>query len=361
VTTDQRGLTRPCDNDSLANAAGGDGADVGAFEEQVLCVTPNAPPDAVDDPVSVAEDSGSNDVNVLTNDSDGDGDALTITAASPASHGAVGIVGDHLTYTPDANYFGSDSFTYTISDGEESDTATVTVTVTNVNDAPVATGENYTMDQDTTLTVPAAGVLGNDTDIDGPSLSAVLDAGLPGLALNANGGFSYTPPLHFAGSVSFTYHASDGIDASNVVTVDIDVADTEAPVITASTSISSIWPPNSKLVDVGLTYSAVDNSSAATTSFAVFSDEDDVTPAGGQQAPDAVGALQLRADRNAQADGRVYLIRISATDAFDNTSHQCLTVVVPRSQSAADVASVNAQAAAAAAQCTGAGMFVLGD
>jgi hypothetical protein len=361
VTTDQRGLTRPCDNDSLANAAGGDGADVGAFEEQVLCVTPNAPPDAVDDPVSVAEDSGSNDVNVLTNDSDGDGDALTITAASPAFHGAVGIVGDHLTYTPDANYFGSDSFTYTISDGEESDTATVTVTVTNVNDAPVATGENYTMDQDTTLTVPAAGVLGNDTDIDGPSLSAVLDAGLPGLALNANGGFSYTPPLHFAGSVSFTYHASDGIDASNVVTVDIDVADTEAPVITASTSISSIWPPNSKLVDVGLTYSAVDNSSAATTSFAVFSDEDDVTPAGGQQAPDAVGALQLRADRNAQADGRVYLIRISATDAFDNTSHQCLTVVVPRSQSAADVASVNAQAAAAAAQCTGAGMFVLGD
>ena len=361
VTTDQRGLTRPCDNDALANAAGGDGADVGAFEEQVLCVTPNAPPDAVDDPVSVAEDSGSNDVNVLTNDSDGDGDALTITATSPAAHGVVGIAGDHVTYTPDANYFGSDSFTYTISDGEESDTATVTVTVTNVNDAPVATGENYTMDQDTTLTVAAAGVLANDTDIDGPSLSAVLDAGLAGLALNANGGFSYTPPLHFAGSVSFTYHASDGIDASNVVTVDIDVADTEAPVITASTAISSIWPPNSKLVDVGLTYSAVDNSSAATTSLAVFSDEDDVTPAGGQQAPDAVGALQLRADRNAQADGRVYLIRVTATDAFDNTSHQCLTVVVPRSQSPADVASVNAQAAAAQAQCTGAGMFVLGD
>jgi hypothetical protein len=112
---------------------------------------------------------------------------------------------------------------------------------------------------------------------------------------------------------------------------------------------------------VGLTFSAVDNSSAATTSFAVFSDEDDVTPAGGEQSPDAAGALRLRADRNAQSDGRVYLIRITATDAFNNTASKCLTVVVPRSQSKADVASVNLQAESARAQCTGAGMLPVGD
>jgi hypothetical protein len=269
LTTDQRDMTRPCDNAGLANAAGGDGADIGAYEEQVICAT--------------------------------------------------------------------------------------------VNEPPVAIADVYTMDQDTTLTVPAPGVLANDSDIDGPALSAVLDGGLPGLALAADGGFSYTPPPHFAGTVSFTYHASDGIDSSSTATVTIHVNDTEAPVITASTAIASIWPPNSKLVDTGLTFSATDNSSTATTSFAVFSDEDDVTPAGGQQSPDAVGVLRLRADRNAQSDGRVYLIRITASDAFANTSHACLTVVVPRSQSPAHVASVNAQAAAAQAQCIAAGMFVVGD
>lgn len=362
VTTDQRAMTRPCDNAGLANATAGDGADVGAFEEQVICAGPaNVAPDAVDDVAIVAEDSGTNNIDVLANDSDANGDTLTITGASAASHGTVGVNGGFVTYAPDANYFGSDSFTYTISDGTETDTATVNVTVTNVNDAPVAVGESYNMNQDTTLTVLAPGVLGNDSDIDGPSLSAVLDAGLPGLALNANGGFSYTPPLNFAGDVSFTYHASDTLASSNTVTVTIHVADTQPPTITASTAVSSIWPPNSKLVDVGLTYSAVDNSSGVTTSFAVYSDEDDVTPAGGEQSPDAIGALRLRADRNAQSNGRVYLIRITATDAFSNTSNSCLTVVVPRSQSPAGVASVNQQAATAKAQCTGAGMFLVGD
>jgi hypothetical protein len=361
LTTDQRAMTRPCDNAGLANATGGDGADVGAFEEQVLCAVANVAPDAVDDNAVVAEDSGTNNIDVLANDSDANGDPLTITGAGTASHGTVGINGGFVTYAPDPDYFGSDSFTYTISDGTETDTATANVTVTNVNDPPIAVGESYNMNQDTTLTVLAPGVLGNDSDIDGPSLIAVLDAGLPGLALNANGGFSYTPPLNFAGDVSFTYHGSDTIASSNVVTVAIHVADTQPPTITASTTISSIWPPNSKLVDVGLTYSAIDNSSDVTTSFAVFSDEDDVTPAGGEQSPDAIGALRLRADRNATANGRVYLIRITATDEFSNTSNKCLTVVVPRSQSPADVASVNNQAAAAQAQCTGAGMFPVGD
>jgi hypothetical protein len=361
VTTDQRAMTRPCDNAALANAPGGDGADAGAFEEQVICSTPNIAPDAVDDAVNVAEDSGANVVNVLTNDSDANGDPLTITGVNAASNGVAGLAGGVVTYTPNPNFFGTDSFTYTISDGTESDTATVNVTVTNVNDAPVATGESYNMNQDTTLTVVGPGVLANDTDIDGPALSAVLDSGLPGLALSANGGFSYTPPVNFAGDVAFTYHASDGIAPSNSVTVTIHVADTQPPSITASTAISTIWPPNSKLVDVGLTYSATDNSSAVTTSFAVFSDEDDVTPAGGEQSPDAVGALRLRADRNAKSDGRVYLIRITASDAFSNTSHSCLTVAVPKSQSASDVAGVNAQAAAAQSQCTGAGMFLVGD
>jgi len=362
--TDQRGLTRPCDNAAIANATGGDGGDVGAFEVQGVCAPAAAPPDAVDDNAVVAEDSGPNVINVLTNDSDPNGDTITITGDTQGSHGSVSFSATSVTYTPSANYNGSDSFTYTIDDGNGgTDTATVSVTVTAVNDVPVATGESYDMNQDTTLNVAAPGVLANDSDIDGDTLHPVLVTNVAHgtLTLNADGSFSYTPAAHFTGVDTFTYRANDGTANSNTVTVTIHVLDTEPPVITASLATATLWPPDHSLVDVGLTYSAVDNGGSATTTVAVFSDEDDVTSAGGDQSPDAKGALRLRAERDATSDGRFYLIRITSTDASANTSHDCLTVVVPKSLSAADVASVSAQASAARTQCTGAGLFVVGD
>jgi len=363
LTTDQRGLTRPCDLLSVANATGGDGADVGAFEVQGACAAAAAPPDAVDDNASVAEDSGANTVNVLTNDSDPNGDALTITAVTQGLHGSVAIGAGNVTYTPAANYHGSDSFTYTIDDGNGgTDTATVFVTVTSVNDVPVATGESYNINQDTTLTVNAPGVLGNDSDVDGDSLHTVLvsDVSNGTLALAADGSFTYSPDAGFAGDDSFTYQAHDGTAGSNVVTVTIHVLDTQPPSITASVSKPLLWPPDHSLIDVGLTYSATDNVAVSSTTVAVFSDEDDVTPANGDQSPDAKD-VRLRAERNATSDGRFYLFVITSTDSSSNTSRKCVTVVVPKSMSAADVASVNAQAAAAQTACTGTGLFVVGD
>ncbi|MEO8035798.1 MAG: cadherin-like domain-containing protein, partial [Acidobacteriota bacterium] len=136
--TDQRGLTRPCDDAALTNAPGGDGADVGAYEEQVACS--NTPPDAVDDTASVAEDSGANSIAVLANDSDPNaGDVLSVVGVTQGAHGSVAISGggSAVTYTPSANFFGSDTFTYTIDDGHSAtDTASVFVTVTNVEDPP---------------------------------------------------------------------------------------------------------------------------------------------------------------------------------------------------------------------------------
>ncbi|HJQ36583.1 MAG TPA: cadherin-like domain-containing protein [Thermoanaerobaculia bacterium] len=358
-TSDQRGLTRPCDGASLANAPGGDGGDVGAYEEQLACVT-NVDPDAVDDNASVAEDSGANAVDVLANDSDANvSDTLIITAVTQGAHGSVAITGGGtgVSYTPNANYFGSDSFTYTIDDGNGgSDTATVSVNVTSVNDLPVAAPDNYAMNQDTTLNVAAPGVLGNDSDLEGP-MQAVLnvDVAHGDLTLNADGSFTYQPDPGYAGTDSFTYHVYDGTDSSNIVTVTISIADTQPPTITASVDVSSLWPPNHQLVDVGLHINATDNTGTATTSFVVLSDEDD------GDSSDASGSLLLRAER-AGSGGRVYLIAITSTDAFSNTSHQCLTVVVPKSQSAKDIGSVNAQAAAALAQCPApAGYFVIGD
>jgi len=108
-----------------------------------------------------------------------------------------------------------------------------------------------------------------------------------------------------------------------------------------------------------------------TTSVAVYSDEDDVDPAtSGDQSPDAkniaLGTLRLRSEREDNGNGRVYLIIVTETDSAGNVSHCCLTVTVPRSQSAANIASVNAQAAAALSFCQSngtppPGFFLVGD
>lgn len=118
------------------------------------------------------------------------------------------------------------------------------------------------------------------------------------------------------------------------------------PPITPSASVNSLWPPNHKMVDIGLIRDA-------TTTFIVYSDEGDAGE------PDAVGSLLLRAERAGTGDGRVYLIALTAADGVTNT---CITAVVPKSQSARDITSVNAQAAAALAQCPSpAGYFVVGN
>ncbi len=158
--------------------------------------TVNTPPVAVDDAATTPEDTPV-DVNVLANDTDADGHALTITSFTQPAHGTVTETVDHkLHYAPAADFHGTDTFEYTISDGHGgSDTATVTITVTPVNDAPVAFDATRTTPEDTTLSssVPAA------TDVDGDTLTYALVAGLPGLTFNADGTFTYMPPATSTG------------------------------------------------------------------------------------------------------------------------------------------------------------------
>jgi VCBS repeat-containing protein len=124
--------------------------------------------------------------------------------------------------------------TVQVSDGNGgSDTQAIAVTVTPINDAPVAVDDSYTTNEDTTLTVAAAGVLGNDTDADGDPLSAILVSGPAhgSMTLNANGALSYKPAANYNGADSFTYKASDGQAGSNVATVSLTVtAVNDAPV-----------------------------------------------------------------------------------------------------------------------------------
>jgi len=174
--------------------------------------------------------------------SDPNGDPLTCSIVTQPANGVAGVSGDCSagTYTPDPDFNGLDAFTYSASDGSLSDQGTVTVTVNPQNDAPVASGDAYNATAGLTLSVPASGVLANDSDVDGDALTAVLDTGpsnASSFTLNADGSFSYTSAT--AGNDSFTYHASDGTLPSNVVTVGIAVASPPAGVTVTDVQPSS--------------------------------------------------------------------------------------------------------------------------
>src|SRR5207244_1113381 len=129
-------------------------------------------------------------------------------------------------YTPASNYNGTDSFTYKANDGQaDSGIATVSITITDVSKASCADNDSYTAADDTTLNEAASGVLANDSDVDGDTLSAVLvsQPALGSLDLNSNGSFSYTPASNYNGTDSFTYKANDGQADSGIATVSITI------------------------------------------------------------------------------------------------------------------------------------------
>ena len=199
-----------------------------------LTINPeNDNPVAVDDDVSLNEDASAV-IDVLANDTDLDGDNLTVTEVTQPANGTVVINADGtVTYTPDANYYGDDSFTYTISDGQGgTDTATVSLTVNPENDAPVAADDTAIINEDTAAVID---VLANDTDLDGDTLS--LDSvtqpehGL--VTINADGTVTYTPDADYTGSDSFTYTISDGAGDTDTATVSLTVnPENDAPVAT---------------------------------------------------------------------------------------------------------------------------------
>lgn len=161
---------------------------------------------------------------VLINDS---GDPLTRTATlvSGTSHGTVNLLVDgSFSYTPQTDYFGPDSFVYRLTDGAASSTATANITVQPANDAPVAVADVYNGFAGIPLNVAAAGVLANDSDVDGNALTAVLAGGPSGgtLMLNSDGSFSFNAAT--GGTYTFSYVANDGSLASSPATVTINMA-----------------------------------------------------------------------------------------------------------------------------------------
>jgi|GEM_PF-1247577 len=161
-------------------------------------------------------------VQPLLNDSDPDGDALTITAVGTPAHGTVSLVGGTITYTPTAGYVGADSFTYTVSDGKGgTKTGTVNVTVQGANQAPVAVNDSATTSAGQAVTFNP---LSNDSDPDGDTLViSSVGAAANGIVTKTNNAITYTPANGFTGVDSFTYTISDGRGGTKTATVTVTV------------------------------------------------------------------------------------------------------------------------------------------
>ena len=192
----------------------------------------NDPPTAADDTATTTEDTPTT-IDVLANDTDTDtGDTLTITSFDTAGVTDGTLIhdgGGQFTFTPDPNWSGIQTFTYTVTD-DAGATATggVTITVTPVNDSPTAADDTYVLEAGTDLTIPAPGVLANDGDVDDDTLTVTahtqpIDV-LGDVTVNPDGSLTYRYPLlGVALTNTFTYTVSDGAGGSDTATVTIDI------------------------------------------------------------------------------------------------------------------------------------------
>jgi Ca2+-binding RTX toxin-like protein len=147
------------------------------------------------------------------------------------------MVGGNVVFTPGLDYSGPASFTYTVSDGNGgTSTATVNVTVNPVNDAPVANADAVSTAEDTALTIPVATLLGNDTDVDGDTLSMTsVQGAVNGTVSLVGGNVLFIPAANYNGPASFTYTVSDGNGSTSTVTVNVTVSPVnDAPVVSVA-------------------------------------------------------------------------------------------------------------------------------
>ena len=198
-----------------------------AVEVTVLAVSD--PPLALDDVAETPEDTPVT-IAVLANDSDGDGDTLTVLEASAPAHGAVRLTDTGaVVYTPEPDYHGPDRFTYTVGDGSRlTAQAAVEVTVLAVNDPPLAVDDAAETPEDTPVTID---VLGNDSDPDGDLLTVVeVSASAHGTAVVADtGAVVYRPEPDYHGPDRFTYVVSDGSGLTAQAAVDVTVLPVNDP------------------------------------------------------------------------------------------------------------------------------------
>ncbi|HHX8541718.1 TPA: tandem-95 repeat protein, partial [Vibrio diabolicus] len=216
--------------------------------------------DIVADSATVVEDTPTI-INVLGNDTfDGDDKVVSLDTSKGPANGTVSVNPDgSVTYTPNDNYHGTDSFTYIVTSGGVSESTTVNVGVTPVNDAPVAKDDNAVTDEDTPVTID---VLPNDTDFDGDTLS-IESASVPetqGKVEIVDGKLMFTPAENFNGDAEITYTVTDG-SLTDQATVNVTVnAVNDTPVVEsniADQTLAEDFTPYT--IDLNTAFSDVDN------------------------------------------------------------------------------------------------------
>ncbi|MDP2485964.1 Ig-like domain-containing protein [Pseudoalteromonas marina] len=201
----------------------------------------NTFPEASDDQFTIAEDSSATQLNVLANDTDADGDTITLFNVN-STLGSASIVNGQIEYTPPANFSGQTVLTYSITDGyengspgEKDSTASVTIIVTPVNDAPVANADLATINEDAIALL--IDVLANDSDIDGDSLILSEVSADSGTALIVENQIQYAPAPDANGVATVTYSIKDAQDANATSTLSITILPiNDAPFATADTA-----------------------------------------------------------------------------------------------------------------------------
>nr|VFK47829.1 MAG: hypothetical protein BECKTC1821D_GA0114238_105210 [Candidatus Kentron sp. TC] len=179
---------------------------------------------AVDDLAETNEDIAVS-IAVLANDIHVEGENLAVSGVIQPANGAVSFTPASVLYTPSADYHGTDSFTYTATDGDASVTATVAVTIDSINDAPIAVSDSIDMTDGASIAID---VLANDNDVDGDPLTTqgITAAPANGSAIvEPDGRITYTPNPGFTGTDTFDYSIGDGLLAAQAaVTVTVTLA-----------------------------------------------------------------------------------------------------------------------------------------
>ena len=272
-----------------------------------VTIDPVVRPRARDDNYTIAEDSGAHSLPVQVNDLYNAGAIVSpLVITVQPTHGTVSVVGDEIVYTPNLDFFGTDTFKYQIDDdfvqdGIESQPseATVTITVTNVNDAPTAIDDTATVQEDSVNNAISA--LGNDSPgpneaaVDTMALVSVQGFNHGGSATISGSSILYTPAANFFGVETFTYTMRDaaGLQATATITVTVNnvndnptaVADSYTGILEDSVAnVLNVLANDTITPDVGetLTITAVGTSGATAQGGTVTTDGVQVfyTPAG---------------------------------------------------------------------------------
>jgi hypothetical protein len=203
----------------------------------LITVTPTQdPPVANDDTIAVDEDTPTDvTAQILANDTDPDGDTLSVTGVSNATGGSVDLTAGVVTFTPTADLCGDGTagFDYAMADGNGgTDNASATIDIVCQNEAPVATDDSVTVDEDT-VTVVTSDLLANDTDPNSDTLSVSGVSNPSGGSVDLTAGVvTFTPAAGLCGddAGSFDYDISDGSGGSDGASVTVDITcENDAP------------------------------------------------------------------------------------------------------------------------------------